>query len=59
MRGFYEPFYQLMRQQLLAREMETARECGADVVSLLHIAPAQNACFQRVTSPNLKFEHER
>ncbi len=50
---FYEPFYQLMRQQFLAHEMERARELGADIVSLLHIAPARNYDFQKVTSPAL------
>lgn len=51
---FFEPFYQLMRQQLLANEMEKAKELGADVVSLLHIAPERNDQFKRVTSPDLK-----
>ena len=51
---FYEPFYQLLRQQLLANEMEKARELGAETVSLLHIAPACNTHFQRVTSPPLR-----
>jgi len=50
---FYEPFYQFMRQQLLALGMERAKELGADVVSLLHIAPNHNQEFQRVTSPKL------
>ena len=50
---FHEPFYQLMRQQLLAHEMERARELGADSVSVLHIAPEHNADFRRVTSPQL------
>jgi hypothetical protein len=50
---FYEPFYQFMRQQLLAHEMERAKEFGADIVSLLHIAPRHNKEFQRVTSPEL------
>ena len=50
---FYEPFYQFMRQQLLAHEMERAKELGADIVSLLHIAPKHNKEFQRVTSPEL------
>jgi hypothetical protein len=50
---FYEPFYQFMRQQFLAHEMEKAHECGADLVSLLHIAPAHNSDFQRITSPKL------
>ncbi|MFO7635498.1 MAG: hypothetical protein R6W76_23330 [Caldilinea sp.] len=50
---FYEPFYQLMRQQLLAHEMEKVQELGADVVSVLHIAPEHNTDFRRVTSPAL------
>lgn len=50
---FYEPFYQLMRQQFLAREMERAHELDADVVSVLHIAPCHNLDFRRVTSPAL------
>jgi hypothetical protein len=51
---FYEPFYQLMRQQFLANEMEKAHEMGADIVSLLHIAPAHNSDFLKVTSPKLE-----
>ena len=51
---FFEPFYQLMRQQFLAHEMEKARENGADIVSLLHIAPGHNQDFKRVTSASLK-----
>jgi len=51
---FYEPFYQFMRQQFLANEMEKAREMGADVVSILHIAPAHNNDFRKVTSPELE-----
>jgi hypothetical protein len=39
---FYEPFYQLFRQQALANEMELAGELDADIVSVLHIAPAHN-----------------
>lgn len=51
---FYEPFYQFMRQQFLAHEMEKAHELGADRVSLLHISPSHNRDFTRVTSPKLK-----
>ncbi len=51
---FFEPFYQFMRQQFLVHEMEKAREIGADIVSLLHIAPARNLDFKKVTSPALK-----
>ena len=51
---FYEPFYQLMRQQFLAHEMEKVHELGADEVSLLHLSPAHNLDFMRVTSPDLQ-----
>jgi len=51
---FYEPFYQFMRQQFLANEMEKAHEMGADIVSVLHIAPAHNKDFRKVTSPELE-----
>jgi hypothetical protein len=51
---FYEPFYQFMRQQFLANEMEKAHEMGADAVSVLHIAPAHNRDFRKVTSPDLE-----
>ena len=50
---FFEPFYQFMRQQLLAHEMEKAHELGADVVRLMHISPDHNHDFRRVTSPTL------
>ena len=50
---FYEPFYQFMRQQFLAHEMEKAHELCADIVSLLHISPAHNEDFKRITSPKL------
>lgn len=50
---YYEPFYQLMRQQFLAQEMEEAHELGADVVSLLHIAPRMNKDFEKITSSKL------
>ena len=51
---FYEPFYQFMRQQFLAFAMETAREDGADIVSVLHIAPRRNEAFKTVTSRALQ-----
>lgn len=51
---FYEPFYQLLRQQLLSHAMERAKELGADIVSVLHIAPDCNVNFKKVTSPGLK-----
>ena len=39
---FFLPFYQLLRQQLLASAMEREREMDADIVSVLHIAPRAN-----------------
>jgi hypothetical protein len=51
---FFEPFYQFMRQQFLAHEMEKAHELGTDKVSLLHISPAHNKDFMRITSPELR-----
>ena len=50
---FHEPFYQLMRQQFLASEMERHHELDADIVSLLHLAPEHNNDFKRITSPSL------
>ena len=52
---FFDPFDQLMRQQLLCSAMEREREMGADVVSLLHIAPKANGeLLDVVTSPRLR-----
>lgn len=52
---FYDPFDQLMRQQLLCSAMERDREMGADVVSLLHVAPRANRdLLNRITSPGLE-----
>ena len=51
---FYDPFYQLMRQQFLADEMERAKELGADKVSLLHISPDQNHDIQKIKSSSLE-----
>lgn len=52
---FFDPFDQLMRQQLLCTAMEKCREMNADVVSLLHVAPRANReLMTRVTSPGLE-----
>lgn len=52
---FYDPFDQLMRLQLLAREMEKAKEMEADSVEVLVIAPERNKEYMNnVTSSNLK-----
>jgi len=49
---FFEPFYQLMRLQLLAQEMEASREMGADLVTVLHIHPAANREFTKGVTSN-------
>jgi hypothetical protein len=51
---FWEPFYQLLRQQMLASRMEQARELDADRVSVLHISPAGNGDLHKVTAPALR-----
>ena len=52
---FYDPFDQLMRQQLLCSAMQEFGEMGAEVVSLLHVAPRANSeLMNRVTSPGLE-----
>ncbi len=51
---FWEPFYQLMRQQTLAWQMTQAREDGAERVRVLHISPKGNRALHKVTSPGLK-----
>jgi hypothetical protein len=43
---FVEPFYQLVRQQLLAAELERRHELDADKVRVVHIAPAGNEAYQ-------------
>jgi hypothetical protein len=42
-----EPFYQLMRQQLLAWKLEQAKVCGVSAVRVIHVHPAANAAYQR------------
>jgi len=51
---FWEPFYQLLRQQMLAFQMEKAREAATQCVRVLHISPAGNRRLHAVTSPALK-----
>jgi len=52
---FFDPYYQLMRLQLLAQEMQEAREMDADLVTVLHICPEANNEFRKkVTSPKLR-----
>lgn len=51
---FWEPFYQLLRQQMLAARMQAAREDGTDRVRVLHISPSGNFDLHKVTAPALR-----
>ena len=51
---FWEPFYQMFRQQMLAHRMSRAHEDGAERVSVLHISPRGNRALHKVTAPALK-----
>lgn len=51
---FWEPFYQLLRQQMLAWRMERARETGTERVRVLHISPGGNRDLHKVTAPSLR-----
>lgn len=42
-----EPLYQLMRQQLLAHELEKERAHGVDRVRVAHVMPAGNCAFHQ------------
>lgn len=42
-----EPLYQLMRQQLLAHELEKSRAHGADRVRVVHVHPKANLAYQQ------------
>ncbi len=44
---FVEPIYQMLRQQMLAHEMEQARELGADRVRVVYAAPGANTALWR------------
>lgn len=50
---FWEPFYQLLRQQMLAFEMEKAQESGTSGVRVLHLSPRENRNIHAVTSKAL------
>lgn len=50
-----EPFYQHLRQQLLAGEMERARELDFATVTCLHVSPQANRTFHKgITAPKLR-----
>lgn len=46
-----EPFYQLTRQQLLARAQERVRAEGADRVRVVHVAPEANQAYWASVHP--------
>ena len=54
---FFDPFDQLMRQQLLCSAMERHREMNATVVSLLHVAPRSNQELMRRVTSNALARH--
>jgi hypothetical protein len=50
-----EPFYQHLRQQFLAAEMERERELEFDTVTCLHVSPRANRAFHSgMTAPRMK-----
>ncbi len=51
---FWEPFYQLLRQQLLAFQMQAAHEDGTERVRVMHISPSPNHALHAVTAPALR-----
>lgn len=51
---FFEPTYQLLRQQLLAAALEKHRVLDAERTRVVHISPGLNRELHRVTSPMLR-----
>jgi len=51
---FWEPFYQMLRQQMLAVGMQRAKELEAEQVRVLHISPMGNRALHKVTAPALR-----
>jgi hypothetical protein len=51
---FWEPFYQLLRQQMLAWHIENDPDSGIDRARVLHISPSANSALHKVTSPVLR-----
>ena len=51
----YEPFYQIMRQRLLADRMIADRELGVTEAKVVVVVPADNVAYrEKITSPPLK-----
>lgn len=51
---FYEPFYQMLRQQMLAWHVQQDAESGIDRARVLHLSPSGNRDLHEVTSPHMK-----
>jgi hypothetical protein len=51
---FHEPFYQLLRQQMLAWQIEHHPNGGFDTVQVLHLSPSRNKALHHVTAPRLR-----
>jgi hypothetical protein len=52
---YFEPFYQMMRQTLLATQFEKHGELGCDRCLNVHVIPKENKALKdTVTSPTLK-----
>lgn len=56
---FYEPFYQLLRQQMLAYQVERRKELGLSAVRVLHVSPTGNRELNTVTSHELLRRYRR
>lgn len=47
----FEPFYQLVRQQMLAWQIEADPHSGFDTVMVLHLSPRGNRALHHMTAP--------
>lgn len=50
---FHEPIYQMLRQTMLAWQMQKHGEDGATRVRVLHVSPRGNTVLHRMTAPKL------
>jgi hypothetical protein len=50
----YEPFYQLLRQQLLAAQFREVGDPHIDQVRLVHVVVSENKLLRAVTSPRFR-----
>lgn len=56
---FHEPFYQMLRQQMLAWRVENSTHYDVDEVRVLHIGPQDNNALSKVTSTALQRHGDR